>query len=110
MSDLLNKVNNFIGEYNIPKKSKVAILLGSANHDGEQFEKPTEINFQREDKDHSSWGGGIHFCIGAHLARLELEVSFDHILSKNFTLDQEPERTGAFGIRGFKELHVSINS
>ena len=35
-------------EYNIPKKSKVAILLGSANHDGEQFEKPTEINFQRE--------------------------------------------------------------
>ncbi|RZP26089.1 MAG: cytochrome P450 [Candidatus Actinomarinales bacterium] len=99
-----------IGEYNIPKKSKVAILLGSANHDGEQFEKPTEINFQREDKDHSSWGGGIHFCIGAHLARLELEVSFDHILSKNFTLDQEPERTGAFGIRGFKELHVSINS
>lgn len=99
-----------IGEYSIPKKSKVGILLGSANRDEDQFEKATELNFQREDKDHSSWGGGIHFCIGAHLARLELEVSFDHILSRNFTLDKEPERTGAFGIRGFKELLVSINS
>ena len=99
-----------IGEYKIPKKSKVAILLGSANRDGEQFENPIDLNFERDEKDHSSWGGGIHFCIGAHLARLELEVSFDHILSRNFTLDEEPERTGAFGIRGFKELNVSINS
>ena len=99
-----------IGEYHLPKKSKVAILLGSANHDEGQFDKPTELNFNREDKDHSSWGGGVHFCIGAHLARLELEVSFDHILSKNFTLNTPPERTGAFGIRGFKELLVSVKS
>ena len=99
-----------IGEYHLPKKSKVAILLGSANHDEGQFDKPTELNFNREDKDHSSWGGGVHFCIGAHLARLELEVSFDHILNKNFTLNTPPERTGAFGIRGFKELLVSVKS
>ena len=99
-----------IGEYPLPKKSKVAILLGSANHDENQFDKPTELNFNRKDKDHSSWGGGIHFCIGAHLARLELEVSFDHILNKNFTLITPPERTGAFGIRGFKEILVSIKS
>jgi len=99
-----------IGGYQLPKKSKVAILLGSANHDENQFDKPTELNFNRKDKDHSSWGGGIHFCIGAHLARLELEVSFDHILNKNFTLTTPPERTGAFGIRGFKELLVSIKS
>ena len=99
-----------IGGHSVPKKSKVAILLGSANRDEEQFNNPIELNFEREEKDHSSWGGGIHFCIGAHLARLELEVSFDHILSRNFTLDKEPERTGAFGIRGFKELLVSINS
>ena len=76
----------------------------------EQFNIPEEINFQREEKDHSSWGGGIHFCIGAHLARLELEVSFNHILSKNFTLQESTERTGAFGIRGFKELLVSTST
>ena len=99
-----------IGGYALPKKSKVAILLGSANRDSEQFNIPEEINFQREEKDHSSWGGGIHFCIGAHLARLELEVSFNHILSKNFSLKESPERTGAFGIRGFKELLVSTST
>ena len=40
-----------IGEYKIPKKSKVAILLGSANRDGEQFENPIDLNFERDEKD-----------------------------------------------------------
>ena len=95
-----------IGNYKIPKGSKVAILLGSANRDPEVFENPSELNFNRENKDHSSWGGGIHFCIGAHLARLELEVSFKHLLKQNLSLKAEPERTGAFGIRGYKNLLV----
>ena len=60
-----------IENYKIPKGSKVAILLGSANRDPAVFENPSELNFNRENKDHSSWGGGVHFCIGAHLARLE---------------------------------------
>ena len=87
--------------------SKVAILLGSANRDPRIFENPDQINFKREMKDHSSWGGGIHFCIGTHLAKLELGVSFNHILEKQFSLIEEPSRTGAFGIRGFKNLLVS---
>jgi len=96
-----------IGGHNIKKGSKVAILLGSANRDPRVFKNPDQINFKREIKDHSSWGGGIHFCIGTHLARLELGVSFNHILAKQFSLIEEPSRTGAFGIRGFKELLVS---
>lgn len=95
-----------IENYKIPKGSKVAILLGSANRDPEVFDKPSELNFNRENKDHSSWGGGIHFCIGAHLARLELEVSFKHLLKQNLSLQMEPERTGAFGIRGYENLMV----
>ena len=96
-----------IGGHNISKGSKVAILLGSANRDPRVFEQPDQINFRREMKDHSSWGGGIHFCIGTHLAKLELGVSFNHILEKQFSLIEEPSRTGAFGIRGFKNLLVS---
>ena len=96
-----------IGGHNISKGSKVAILLGSANRDPRIFENPDQINFKREIKDHSSWGGGIHFCIGTHLAKLELGVSFNHILEKQFSLIEEPSRTGAFGIRGFKNLLVS---
>ena len=96
-----------IDGHNISKGSKVAILLGSANRDPRIFENPDQINFKREMKDHSSWGGGIHFCIGTHLAKLELGVSFNHILEKQFSLIEEPSRTGAFGIRGFKNLLVS---
>ena len=97
-----------IGGYTISKGSKVAILLGSANRDPRVFENPDQINFKREMKDHSSWGGGIHFCIGTHLAKLELGVSFNHVLEKKFELIEEPTRTGAFGIRGFKNLLVSV--
>ena len=97
-----------IGGHNISKGSKVAILLGSANRDPRIFENPDQINFKREMKDHSSWGGGIHFCIGTHLAKLELGVSFNHVLEKKFELIEEPTRTGAFGIRGFKDLLVSV--
>ena len=97
-----------IGGHTISKGSKVAILLGSANRDPRVFENPDQINFKREMKDHSSWGGGIHFCIGTHLAKLELGVSFNHVLEKKFELLEEPTRTGAFGIRGFKDLLVSV--
>ena len=97
-----------IGGHTISKGSKVAILLGSANRDPRVFENPDQINFNREIKDHSSWGGGIHFCIGTHLAKLELGVSFNHVLEKKFELIEEPTRTGAFGIRGFKDLLVSV--
>ena len=93
--------------YKIPKNAKVAILLGSANRDDEVFQDAEKINFDRENLNHTSFGGGMHFCLGAHLARLELEASFNNLFEYSWTLDSKPERTGAFGIRGFKEVLVS---
>ena len=93
--------------YKIPKNAKVAILLGSANRDDEVFKNAKEINFQRENLNHTSFGGGMHFCLGAHLARLELEASFNNLFEYSWNLESKPERTGAFGIRGFKKVMVS---
>ncbi len=93
--------------YKIPKNAKVAILLGSANRDDEVFKDAEKIIFDRENLNHTSFGGGMHFCLGAHLARLELEASFNNLFEYSWTLDSKPERTGAFGIRGFKEVLVS---
>ena len=93
--------------YKIPKNAKVAILLGSANRDDEIFKNAKEINFQRENLNHTSFGGGMHFCLGAHLARLELEASFNNLFEYSWNLESKPERTGAFGIRGFKKVLVS---
>ena len=94
---------------NLSKNSKIAILLGSANRDETAFENPEKIDFERSNLSHTSFGGGVHFCLGAHLARLELEVSFQNLFNHKVELIDEPERTGAFGIRGFKEINVSIN-
>ena len=97
-----------LGGYELKKHSKVAMLLGSANRDDDAFQDAESINFERESLNHTSFGGGVHFCLGAHLARLELEVSLLNLFKYDVKVIQEPLRTGAFGIRGFKEVIVSI--
>ena len=97
-----------VGGVKVKKHSKVAILLGSANRDSLAFSNADELNFDRANLSHTSFGGGVHFCLGAHLARLELEVSFNNLFSNSISLHELPERTGAFGIRGFKSIRVNI--
>ena len=94
--------------YELPRNSKIAILLGSANRDNLAFNEAEKIDFKRENLSHTSFGGGVHFCLGAHLARLELEVSFQNLFNYDVQLLSNPERTGAFGIRGFKNIPVKI--
>ena len=94
--------------YKLEKNSKIAILLGSANRDRKVYNSPEKINFERKNLNHTSFGGGVHFCLGAHLARLELEVSFGNLFQHEIDLLDDPERTGAFGIRGFKKILVRI--
>ena len=72
------------------------------------FNEAEKINFKRDNLSHTSFGGGVHFCLGAHLARLELEVSFQNLFNYDIQLLSAPERTGAFGIRGFKNILVKI--
>ena len=100
--------NDDVGGVEVKKHSKIAILLGSANRDKESFAEPDKVNFERTNLSHTSFGGGVHFCLGAHLARLELEVSFHNLFSNSILLETQPERTGAFGIRGYKEIEVKI--
>ncbi len=97
-----------VGGVEVKKHSKVAILLGSANRDSLAFNNADELDFDRANLSHTSFGGGVHFCLGAHLARLELEVSFNNLFSNTISLEGLPKRTGAFGIRGFKNIRVNI--
>lgn len=64
-----------------PVKSgqRVLTLIGAANRDGRKFADPDAFDIRRGAADHLSFGGGIHFCVGAELARIEGRVAFEHL-------------------------------
>ncbi|HEY5661137.1 MAG TPA: cytochrome P450 [Gaiellaceae bacterium] len=98
-----------IGDVTIPRGQKLALLFGAANRDPRVFERPDELDVGRENAiQHIGFGGGIHVCIGAPLARIELEASLDALRTywPDFTLAGEPRRTGAFVIWGLDGLEL----
>ncbi|MFE4874196.1 cytochrome P450 [Streptomyces sp. NPDC056682] len=94
----------------LPRGSEVALLFGSANRDPARFADPDTLDLARADNPHISFGAGIHYCLGAPLARLELQASFGELLKKAplLRLAAEPEWQSGFVIRGLKELHVVV--
>jgi cytochrome P450 len=99
-----------VGDVPIPRGAKVALLFGAANRDPRVFERPDEFDVTRENAaQHIGFGGGIHVCIGAPLARIELEASLEALRRTwpDFQLVEEPRRTGAFVIWGLDGLRLS---
>jgi len=99
-----------IGNVSIPRGAKIALLFGAANRDPRVFERPDEFDVERENAlQHIGFGGGIHVCIGAPLARIELEASLEELRTSwpNFRLVEEPRRTGAFVIWGLGALRLA---
>ncbi|WP_424893385.1 cytochrome P450 [Streptomyces sp. XH2] len=92
----------------IPRGSEVALLFGSANRDPARFPAPDRLDVTRTDNPHLSLGVGIHYCLGAPLARLELLASFGELLRRapRLRLVTEPEWKPGFVIRGLGELLV----
>lgn len=66
----------------IPKGSLVILSLAAANRDPEHFPSPDELDLTRQDIEHMAFGGGIHYCLGARLARLEGEIAIGSLLSR----------------------------
>ena len=64
----------------IPENDMVFQLIGSANHDERQFENPEVFDIRRTGNAHLTFGAGIHFCVGAVLARLEARVFLEQFL------------------------------
>lgn len=94
----------------IPRGAEIAMLFGSANHDPEVFEDPERLDLTRADNPHISFSAGIHYCIGAPLARIELAASMTALLEKAPTLSlaEEPRRKPNFVIRGLEGLDVLL--
>jgi cytochrome P450 len=87
----------------------IALLLGSANRDPARFPNPDALDITRADNAHVSFGGGIHFCVGAPLARLELDISLNTLARRmpNLHVVEAPEYRNAYAFHGLKSLKVS---
>lgn len=94
----------------VPRGAEIAMLFGSANHDPAVFAEPEKLDLTRRENPHISFSAGIHYCIGAPLARIELAASMTALLEQapTLTLATEPIRKPNFVIRGLDALAVEI--
>ncbi|MEV7137115.1 cytochrome P450 [Streptomyces tauricus] len=94
----------------IPRGSEVALLFGAANHDPAVFAEPETLDLSRAENPHISFSAGIHYCIGAPLARIELAASMGALLAQapSLRLAAEPSRKPNFVIRGLEGLLVEV--
>ena len=88
---------------------KVAVLLGAANRDPAVFDQPDVFDPRRDPNPHLAFGAGLHFCLGAPLARMELVESLGLLLTRfpQLRLETDPKPRGTFVLRGFETVSVS---
>jgi len=94
----------------IPKGQKVAMLFGSANRDPRKWDNPDDLDLSRGDPTHVTFGWGIHHCIGAPLARLEVATAMNVLARRHsgLRLTDQPRRHPAFVIHGYERVAVAL--
>ena len=103
-----------IGGKDIPAGSVIALGLGAANHDPQKFDSPEVFNITRSPNEHLGFGAGIHFCLGAVLARMELTICFTTLLRRlphlSFAPDKQaiPTKYKSLILKGFDSLPVKF--
>jgi cytochrome P450 len=97
-----------VGDVVVEEGQKIAALLGAANRDPAAFSDPDDFDPARTPNPHLAFGAGLHFCLGAPLARMELVESLALLFSRfpSLSLAGEPESRGTFVLRGYRSVLV----
>ena len=93
----------------IRKGWTVLCMLGAANRDPKQFKEPNQLDLKRLNNQHLAFSAGLHFCIGAQLARLEGQIALLNLVQRFPEMKltgPRPEWASTFGFRGLKSLPV----
>ncbi len=102
-----------VGGHEIPTGSVIALGLGPANHDPAKFANPEQFDICRSPNEHLGFGPGVHFCLGAVLARMELNICFQMLLKRMPNLHFDPDhvaipRQTNLVFKGFDTLPVKF--
>jgi cytochrome P450 len=102
-------------DYNDLKFKKgevVGLMLGAANRDPARFAEPDVFDPERDPNPHVSFGAGIHFCVGAPLARLEMEIALEVLFSRlpDLRVASPPQYRDVYHFHGLEALRVAIGS
>lgn len=95
----------------IRKGTQVSFMLGAANHDPAHFEQPGTLDITRDPNPHLSFSNGIHYCLGAPLARLEGQIAIQSLLKRApqlTLLNENPTYRETWVLRGLESLPVSL--
>lgn len=101
-----------IGGVQLRAGDRVLIPLAAANRDPKKFDRPDEIDFNRETNPHLAFGGGRHRCLGSHLARMELTIAFEewHKRFPDYRLNPDaPYKKHLSQVRGVEKLPLLLN-
>src|SRR5439155_10769574 len=100
-----------IGGVQVRRGQQVVALVGAANRDPAQFAQPDRLDLSREPNRHIAFGGGIHHCLGAALARAEGQVAIGTLVRRARTIElltDEPVWKGTITLRGLATLPVAV--
>jgi cytochrome P450 len=99
-----------LGGQAIRPVEKVVVWEGSANRDARHFRDPDTLRLDRDPNPHLSFGHGVHFCLGAHLARLEICVALQEVLAAfaSFSLGGPTEWTRSNRHTGIRHLPLRV--
>ncbi len=97
-------------DHNFKRGDQVACLLAAANRDPAAFEAPARFDPARKGSANTSFGGGIHFCVGAPLARLELVIALQILMERcpTLSLSETPQYADVYHFHGLERLMVRL--
>lgn len=103
-------VDTEVAGHPVPAGTRIAALLGAAAHDPQVFSRPDELDVTRQHNPHLGFGLGVHYCLGAPLARLEVAAALDALRTRlpGLHLAAEPQRRPDFVMRGLRTLPVTV--